>query len=311
MFVEGQADMRPSRRAFLQSLTAGAIAARGRAFPLNRPPGLQLWTVREDLAKAEIPTLQKVAAIGYRELEHYEMPGSPAEFRRKCDEVGLKLVSAHFDMPLPQFGSDKTVDGAQAMGLRYMIVVFPTLRSLSGPNPPQMSFSQLSVVYEKISLDDYKWNADQLNRLGERVRKAGMQLGYHNHAIDLKKFAGGAAGFDTLIQGTDPNLVVFEMDCGHVIHAGADPIAYLRKYPKRIRLLHLKDLKPGYSISTTLDTEDKDTNAEIGSGVIDWKRLFAAARQANIEHSFIEHEGQMDHPPLESIAISWNYLSRM
>ncbi|HZU29209.1 MAG TPA: sugar phosphate isomerase/epimerase [Bryobacteraceae bacterium] len=304
--------MARSRRDFIRNVASGAIGVRLlRGYPLNLPPGLQLWSVREDLAKDEQGTLRKVAAIGYRDLEHYEMPASPAQFRRNCEAAGLKLVGSHFDMPLPEFGRDKTIEGAKAMGLRYMIVVFPTLRSLSGPNPRRMSFAEQTKLYEKISLDDYKWNADQLNRLGERVRGAGLQLGYHNHAIDLKPLAGGNRGLDTLIQGTDPNLVIFEIDCGHVIHAGADPVAYLRKYPDRIQLLHLKDLKPGYSISTTLDTEDKDTNAEIGAGVIDWSRLFAAARQGNVKHWFVEHEGRMDHPPLESIAISCRRLSSM
>ena len=309
-----------SRRAFVQSLGNGAVGAAllsgaarplRAAFPLGLAPGLQLWSIREDLARDEDTTLRKISRIGYRELEHYEMPRSPSEFRRKCDDAGLKLVSAHFDMPLAQFGGQRTVDGAKEMGLQYMIVVFPTLRSLSGPNIPEMSFSELSVRYEKISLDDYKWNAEQFNRLGDRVKKAGMQLGYHNHAIDLKKLQGGVVGLDTLIQGTDPDLVVFEMDCAHVIHAGGDPISYLQKYPGRIRMIHVKDLEAGYSISTTLDTEDKDTDAEIGAGVIDWKRLFGVAKTGNLKHWFVEHEGKMAHPPMDSIRISYNYLKQM
>lgn len=95
-----------------------------------------------------------------------------------------------------------------------------------------------------------------------------------------------------------------------MIHAGQDPIAYLRKYPTRITLLHLKDLKPGYSVSTSLDTEDKDTNAEIGSGVIDWKRLFETAKQGNVKHWFVEHEGMMDRPLIEAVAQSYRYLER-
>jgi len=99
------------------------------------------------------------------------------------------------------------------------------------------------------------------------------------------------------------------MDCGHVIHAGYDPIAYLNKYPMRIELLHIKDLVPGYHVSTTLDTEDKDTNAEIGSGSIDWKKLFATAgRYGHVKHYFVEHEGKMAHPPLEALRISYDYL---
>lgn len=239
------------------------------------------------------------------------MPGSPAEFRRKCEAHGLKLVSSHFDMPPEQFGSQKTIDGAKQMGLQYMIVVFPTLRSLSGKDTSHLTFRELSKIYETISLSDYKWNADELNRLGERVKRAGMQLGYHNHAIDLKKLQGGVAGFDALIQGTDPNLVVFEMDCAHVIHAGADPIAYLRKYPDRIRMIHVKDLVAGYSISTTLDTEDKDTDAAIGAGVIDWRKLFGAIKPGSLKHWFVEHEGKMAHTHMESIAMSYNYLEQM
>ncbi|HTQ54928.1 MAG TPA: sugar phosphate isomerase/epimerase [Bryobacteraceae bacterium] len=312
--------MSGSRRQFVQSVANGAIGAAWlgqgirplrAAFPLGLPPGLQLWSIKEDLAKAEDDTLRRIARIGYRELEHYEMPRSPAAFRRKCDDAGLKLVSAHFDMPLADFGSRKTIDGAREMGLQYMMVVFPALRSLRGVNVADMNFSKLSTLYEKISLDDYKWNAERFNSLGAQVKKAGMQLGYHNHAIDLKKSAGGVAGFDALIQGTDPDLVVFEMDCGHMIHAGSDPIAYLRKYPGRIAMLHIKDLKAGYAISTTLDTEDKDTDAEIGAGVIDWKRLFSVIRPGDVKHWFVEQEGKMDHAPMESIAISYHYLKQM
>jgi sugar phosphate isomerase/epimerase len=307
-----------SRRGFVSSVAKGAAGAgllsltakHLGAFPLGLPPGLQLWTVRADLAKNEDDTIQKIAGIGFRELEHYRMPQSPAEFRKKCDAAGLKLVSAHFDMPFEKFGSQETIDGAKAMGLQYMVVVFPVLRSLSGPDAPHMRFSELNEAYEKITLDDYKWNAEQFNVLGEQVKKAGMQLAYHNHALDLKKL-DGAVALDTLIQNTDPNLVVFEMDCGHVIHAGGDPIAYLQKYPTRIRLLHIKDLKAGYSVSTTLDTENKDTDAAIGAGVIDWRRLFSVVKQGNLEHWFLELEGKMDQPAMESAEISYNYLKQL
>jgi len=95
-----------------------------------------------------------------------------------------------------------------------------------------------------------------------------------------------------------------------MIHAGSDPIAYLKKYPSRIGLLHLKDLKLGFTVATSLDTEEKDTDAEIGSGVIDWKRLFEVAKQGRVKHCFVEHEGKMDHPPLEAIAISYKYLQQ-
>lgn len=296
-----------TRRGFLGAAGAGALAA----FPLGLAPGLQLWSVREELERDERGTLKKIAGIGYRDLEHYRMPQQPGEFRRRCEGEGLRLVSAHFDMPLEEFGGPKTMEGAGAMGLEYMVVVFPEMRSLRGVDTARMDFHKLSALYDGITLDDYKWNAERMNALGERVKKAGMKLGYHNHAVDLRRLAGGARGLDTLIQGTEAGLVDFEMDCGHMIHAGADPVAYLNQYRGRIRMLHIKDLKAGYSISTTLDTEDKDTNAEIGAGVIDWKRVFAAARAGGVKHWFVEQEGKMDHAPMESIAISYGYLKGM
>jgi sugar phosphate isomerase/epimerase len=307
--------MTRSRREFLQIAGAGAMgavflsrsSALLHAFPLKLPPGLQLWTVQDELRKDRDATLRRIAAIGYREVELFELPPSPPEFRKKCDDLGLKIVSGHFY--LDSLSSRKTIDAAKILGLQYMIVVFPTLRSLAGQDISNRSVDELNPLYEQISLDDYKWNAEQFNKYGEMLKADGLRLGYHNHAVDLKQF-GNVTGFESLITATDPNLVVFEMDCGHVIHAGHDPIAFLRQFPARIRLLHLKDLKPGYSISTSLDTEEKDTNAEIGSGVIDWKRLFDVAKRGNVKHCFVEHEGEMDHPPLEAITISYKYLQQ-
>ncbi len=249
--------------------------------------------------------MRAIAQIGYREVELFELPRDPAEFRRKCTDFGLTPVSGHFY--LQSLKDPKTIRAAQQLGLRYIIVVFPTLRSLADKDISNAKVDYLSPLYEKISLDDYKWNADQFNKYGEMLKTSGLQLGYHNHALDMKRF-GNVTALDTLIESTDPSLVVFEMDCGHVIHSGNDPIAFLKKYPARIQLLHLKDLKAGYSISNSLDTEEKDTDAEIGAGVIDWKRLFAVAKQGNVKHCFVEHEGKMDHQPLEAVAISYKYL---
>jgi len=162
-------------------------------------------------------------------------------------------------------------------------------------------------LYERITLDDYRWNAEQFNALGERLTREGIQLGYHNHAVDLKRLDGTTA-LDELIDQTHPDHVVFEMDTGHVIHAGRNPVEYLEKYPGRIQLLHLKDLVRGYRVSARIDTEEMDTNAELGSGVIDWRAFFAVAAHGSIKHWFIEHEGAMAHPPMTAVARSLRYL---
>lgn len=306
--------MGSSRRDFVKYVvgTVGAGltlngAGPAAAYPLGLAPGLQLWTVKDLLEANQAGTLKEVARIGYRELELYQLPKSPGEFKKRCDDLGLRLAGCH--VSLQSLDEPNTVDVAQQLALQYLIVVFPTLRAIGTKDISKMSVGELAPLYEKISADDYRWNAEQFNRHGAALKKTGLQLGYHNHAVDLKRF-GNESAMDILIQNTDPSLVVFEMDCGHVIHAGADPVKYLQKYPQRIQLLHLKDLKPGYSVSSSIDTEEKDVNAELGKGVIDWPHLFQVAKRGSIKHYFVEHEGPMDHPPLESIANSLQYLRR-
>jgi sugar phosphate isomerase/epimerase len=284
------------------------LARRACAYPLGLEPGVQLWSVKDALESDPAGTLRKIGAMGYREVELYQLPRSPVEFKKQCDDAGLKIIGGHFY--LQSLANRATIDTALQLGMHYLIVVFPTLRSMSNRDISSLSVSELHPLYEKISAGDYQWNAEQFNRYGALVKRDGLQLGYHNHAIDLKRF-GKRSAYEILIESTQPELVVFEMDCGHMIHAGADPIRYLRKYPQRIELLHLKDLRPGYRISASIDTEEKDTNAELGAGVIDWKALFQVARHGNIKHYFVEHEGQMAHPPLESIANSLEYLKTL
>jgi sugar phosphate isomerase/epimerase len=307
--------MKTPRREFVRSAALASGVAwliRGRwllnANALGLAPGVQLWSVREHLKDNLDGTLRQLAAIGYREVELFETPKSLADFRKRVEDAGLKCISGHFEQK--DLTDPTTIAAAHTLGLSYMIQVFPVLRAFEGESV-DAHFDEFVPRYEKVSLSDYKWNAEQLNRCGANLKRHGIRVGYHNHAIDFKDL-GGTRGFDVLIQNTDPDLVCFEMDCGHVIHAGQDPIAYLNKYPTRIELLHLKDLVPGYHVSTTLDTEDKDTNAEIGHGSIDWKKLFeTVARYGHVKHYFVEHEGKMAHPPLEALRISYTYLQKL
>src|SRR5271167_4427549 len=195
--------MTRSRRQFLQSATATGAAWLAvsenslRANPLGLPIGLQLWTVREELEKNYDATLSKIAQIGYREIEFFELPAPVASYRKKFADAGLSCVSGHFE--LDSFKSQQTIDAVNELGLRYMIVVFPTLRSPKDANLVKMKFDDLVPLYEKIALDDYKWNAEQLNKYGEVLKKNGLRLGYHNHAVDFKRF-GDVVALDLLIQ---------------------------------------------------------------------------------------------------------------
>jgi sugar phosphate isomerase/epimerase len=154
-----------------------------------------------------------------------------------------------------------------------------------------------------MTLDDWRWNADVFNKVGEQARRAKIQFGYHNHSPEFQRFDNHVV-YDELITRTDPQWVTFEMDCGWVESSRASAAEYLRKYPGRFRLLHIKDIKrradPGVEL--------KMTSTEVGHGIIDWKSIFAAGPRAGVEHYFIEQEPPFEQSPLQSVRLSYEWL---
>ncbi len=185
--------------------------------PLGRPIGLQLYTVRDVAAKDLAGTLAKLQTIGYREVETAGFYGkSGKEMRKILADHGMTAPSAHSSMGDIQKDMQKLVDGAAEVGAKYFICAFPSL-------PPGKPLSP--AIAKEITLDDWKWNAEQLNKLGEVAKKAGLQAGYHNHNMEFRTF-DGATAFDHLLKLTDPKLVTIELDLGWVVTAGLDPAKY-------------------------------------------------------------------------------------
>lgn len=123
--------------------------------------------------------------------------------------------------------------------------------------------------------DDWKWQAEELNKLGEKVKQAGFQLGYHNHDLEFMP-VDGLRPYDILMARTDPKLVMFQIDVGNLTFGGADAIEYLQKYTPRYFSMHAKDYLPGR------------TSVPVGKGILDWKRIFQIARKAPIQNYFAE-----------------------
>ena len=288
-----------SRREFLRNATVSLMAYAAtsakqnilQANPLGLPIGIQLGWLKEDGDKDLDGTLQKLVEIGYREVEAFTpfFNRPPKEFRRILDAHGLKCVSAHWIIAAPGPEWEKQVEGAHEIGLRYLVV--PWLHA---------------VAFAK-SLDETKRNAANFNQMGEQCRKAGIQLAVHNHYAEFRKF-DGVIGFDVLLKETDPKLVAFELDCFWCAFAGQDSATYLNRYPGRFPLLHIKDLKPGFKPST--EKVEGQPFTEVGRGVIDWKPIFAAARQDGVKSYYVEQD-RCDRPPLESARISFDYLKNL
>lgn len=298
------------RRDFLKNAAAEAATAAAllsgavdlSANALNLPVGLQLYTVRQELAKDFNGTLKQVAAIGYREVEAAGFYGMTAPvFLRSLHDVGLQIPSAHFSMTQFQSSLGLALDYSQRLGLSYMICSSPAM-------PPHRRRS--GGGHFAMTMDDWKWNADQLNRIGAVTKKAGIQLGYHNHFLVFQKI-GGVVPYDQLLRWCDPNLVKFEIDIGWMVFAGADPVHYMTHYPGRFPELHVKGVKKGYKPSERHGHGFEFPTAELGRGQIDWKRIFAVAPKAGVKHYYVEQESFPDMPPMAAIKADYQYLHQL
>jgi len=306
--------MANSRRGFLSKLglTTAALSTLPRvsADPLNKPVGLQLYTVSAELGKDFNGTIRQIAAIGYKEVELAPTFGkSASELKTIFSDNGLTCRSAHmfdFSQTPQQF-----MDFAKELGVKYVVTSFnppPVVAAkFAGPNP---DFTAILKGLESMTLDDYKKSAEVANQLGAEAKKRGLVYAYHNHNLEFKKYDGKPI-FDTLLASTDPETVKFEMDCGWVSAAGYDPVKYLKKYPERISLLHIKAFKAGPP-SIHLEGEDKPTPTELGRGSLDYKPVFAAAAKGHVDQYYVEQEPPFtEMTPMEAIKVDYDYLHKL
>jgi sugar phosphate isomerase/epimerase len=293
-----------SRRGFLATGAAAigglsAIARRAAADPIGLPIGLQLYTLREQAGKDFEGTLKEVAAIGYQEVELYSFfDRKAADVRRALEGAGLKCVSAHYGVPALREGLAARIDYAKELGLRFIICPFPGLADSARLKAGGPSFT------DSLTLDDWKWNADMFNKVGEQAKQACLRFGYHNHHIEFRDF-GGVTAFDELLRRTDPDLVTIELDCRWVKVAGLDPAEFIAKHASRVGLLHVKDVKAGPAPATRFGPAVPF--AEVGRGSIDWPKVFEAARKAGVRRYYVEQD-TTERPPLEAIKMSRDYL---
>ena len=285
------------RRTFLGTMTAATLLTRRLGFAADdhkiEKIGLQLYTVR-DLMKQDFDgTLAKVAAIGYKEVEFAGyFDHSPKDVRAAVDRHGLRAPSAHIDYKSLGERFPEVIEAAKVVGHEYLV------------NP---------WIDEEIRKqpDGWKQAAETFNRAGEACKKAGIQFAYHNHWFEFLP-VNGKLPYDLLLTECDPNLVKMELDLCWITVGGQDPLRYFDRYPGRFPLVHVKDVKrvPPVTAGGAQDfgSSMKDMT-EVGSGIIDWKKIFAQSDKAGMKHYFVEHDNPKK--PLESIKKSYDYLARL
>jgi sugar phosphate isomerase/epimerase len=310
----GEGIVKASRRDFLIG-SGGALAATAfvlgdsaelLANPLGKPIGLELYTVGAELDKDYDGTLQKIAAIGYKEVETGVSPKrKAADVKKSLEAAGLSCRALHMGFG----GMEEAIGYAKEIGAKYVIssVTLP-----KAPEPGKFDMKGFMTALSALTLDDFKKIAVRCNEMGEQAKKAGLVFGYHNHNFEFKPQDGGAIGYDVVLKETDASLVKFELDCGWMVAAGHDPVEYLTKYPARYRLLHIKDFHPTASPSTGLDESVRPKPAELGRGHIDYKPIFAAAKKSEVELYYVEQEPPFTTTPaMEAIKIDYEYLHAM
>jgi sugar phosphate isomerase/epimerase len=298
-----------TRRNFLQSATAGLVyssvllrSGRLMASPFGLPIGLQLYSVREMLPKDYEGTLKQIAALGYQEVEAAGYFGHTTEqVKSAMSAAGLHLVSAHYSHDDLRKNFDNILTFNHEVGVNYIICSFPGIK-----DPSRLKDVSHRNMVNSFTMDDYRWNADEFNKFGEKVKAAGMKFGYHNHTMEFTK-QDGLTPLDEMIRLTDPSLVTFELDCGWVIVGGANPVDYLHRYPTRISMLHVKDFK---HTGRPESIAEPPPPAQLGQGRLDYRPVFEAAKKANIKHYFVEQEG-FDIPPLEALKIDEEYMKKL
>ena len=266
------------RRDFIQKsafTVAGLMTLPALAEAKNRKSsiGLQLYTLRDTIMKDPKGVLQKVASFGYKELETFaysdgKIYGMPfSDFGKFVKDLGMKVTSGHYGLDMAK--SDKweqAVVDAKSIGQDFIVV--PYLQE-----------------NDRKTIDDYKKVCEALNKAGEVCNKNGIRFGYHNHAFEFETI-DGQVPYDLMLKELDPKLVGMELDIYWVYRAGKDAIQMFEQYPKRFEQWHVKDM----------DKSNKDRNADVGTGSIDYKAIFAKAKQSGMKHFYIEQESYPGEP---------------
>lgn len=279
---------------------------------MNPAIGLQLYSVKEGLQKDYIGTLEKVAEIGYRDLELittvtpngliFGEEMRAADLRGHLDRFGLRAFSCHF-IPLPDIHLEPILEDLQTLGVSSLVCA-------------------AALFTNQADVDRFNRT---FNQYGESCKKHGVQLYYHNHFQEFQVY-GEKSIFEMMIEQLDKDLVKFELDTYWAVRGGQDPVYWLKKLGHRCDMIHQKDMPAavdpvnvfeilGFDDPIGFDSfkkiQDVGNFAEIGEGKLNIAGFIAAARKYNQAHYIIVEQDMTRRTELESIAVSYRNLSKL
>jgi sugar phosphate isomerase/epimerase len=292
--------MNHSRRKFIKqgafTLAGTALLSKSlfAATKANTITGLQLYSVRDDMHKDPLGTLKQLQSFGYVYVEHANYVNrkfygyEAKEFKKILDDLGLKMKSGHTVMTAKHYDYTKndftdawkfTVDDAATVGQMY--VISPWLDENLRKNE-----------------DDLKKFLDLFNKSGELCKKSGMQFGYHNHNFEFSSKLNDKTVFDIIMQNTDPNLVIQQLDIGNMYGVGGRAMDVLKKYPGRFVSMHVKD---EIKSDKAGEMSDGYESTILGAGVVGTKEIVDYAKKyGGTTYYIIEQESYQDKTPLQA-----------
>ncbi len=257
--------------------------------------GIQLWSVRHAMDIDPMATLKALSEIGFTDIEctgykeGYFYGMEPKAFSSYLNDIGLSMKSCHvktgFLDPAPKrtmtndweaFCEDNKSLGAQSVVCGHF------------------------AEGERPTLDDYKGHAELFNKCAEIAQSYGLTFAHHNHDFEFLPIQGKVP-YDLLLENTDENLVKFELDHYWIKKAGADPFAYFEQYPGRFPVWHIKDM----------DDSAEQFFTEVGSGIIDWVKIFQNAEKSGMKYFYVEQDEFKTLDPLVSVKQSHDYLKSL
>ena len=259
--------------------------------------GLQLYTIRDAMDTDVAGSLKKVADMGYKYLElakyaegkFYGM--EPKEFKKLVSDLGMEIISSHTQVEAQGItleNAKKMTEDHAKLGVKYCI------------QPWVVEEARKTVAsFQKMAAD---WN-----KVGEIMKKSGIQFGYHNHNFEFNKVEGKIPYFDIFLPELDKNLVTMEFDLFWATKAGQNPVEIFKKYPGRFQLFHMKDM---FTREAPFFTTDGVTDfAPVGAGVINFKEILAAKDIAGMKYMFVEQDKSRENKPFDDIKTSITNLT--
>jgi sugar phosphate isomerase/epimerase len=254
-------------------MTATAVLAQKKL--LSEAPGVVSYTFRDSFVKSVPATLDKIKAMGITNIEFSSLFGqTPAGLRAMLDERGMQCTSYGVGYGDLEKNADEVIKTAKILGATF-------IRVASIPHPGK---------FDDLRAETVKKAAGDFNRFGKKLNEAGLTFCYHNHGPEFKPAGelGEGTFFDYLIKNTDARYVSFEMDVAWVYWPGIDPVALLKKYKGRFKLMHVKNVKKGLERGGRIDF------VAVGEGQIDMAAVLKAGQKGKVKYFYIEDESPQD-----------------